>query len=369
MTMPMNESTITTRSVTLTACDKTIHTLLIDEMGRLTLNGYSATLALDSASRVHVTLTTAQDVVRCTTGAVWTALVETTTAPGIDEIGYWFLTTVLRDQQLRQWQAQYEAIQRHVTDALALALSLPTLRLPLPRLDAFTEECLARCDAHPTVAHVQSLAHLLHQTPERVSTWLAERGKAVVSDEVAPSARSYQATISSEMRQEVPETSAEQVNFLWTEERMQQLRASFHALSSKEQGNVRVAAQAIAEQRGWPVSKVRYKLYSLHWEAPHPQEIRAVASAMTSEPDVEILKRGAFLWDVQIGGPDKLQRWGLDYPYGSFPYASQTKISYKEQHYILEQAHMSLLMVRQDEQEVLLAESVGGQQERESVPA
>lgn len=384
----MNIFTVSTRHGTLLTCDGSTYSLTLDPDGHLLLDGQIASPVIESSTHTPLTLVTSTMMVCCTPEAFWRAFAGADAEPNMEETGYWFAQTLLRQEQLVQWKIRFEGVMQQMTEMLAPAL--PLITLPQLRLDAFTEACLAHCDSRPTVAQVQALATLLQQPVEIVTRWLEERGKHVPTSpavptrsDAAPSVQQESYEQAQEVQPEVfvPETpeQTEEVSiapssvqaevatmtaptstrsasarakpgqFKWTDERIAQLQASFLALPVSAQSSRRAAAITIARKHDWPLQSVLYKLYALY---PLPTD--------EAEPGVEVVERGAFLWDVQVtreGESVRRERWELHYPLGSFPYAVQSIVKYRGQRYEVQQAHVNLLVMRLIEQTTTMPEA------------
>lgn len=343
-------NTASTRHGTLLACDGKTYSLALDQDSHLLLDGQIASPVIESPAHTPLTLVTPTMMLRCTPEAFWRAFAGEKAEPSMEETGYWFAQTLLRQEQLVQWKTRFEGVMQQMTETLAPAL--PFITLPQPRLDVFTEECLTRCDAHPTLAQVQALATLLQQDIETVTHWLDERGKATATpfneqeddeQEPRPEASEVEASVqplSMAMRSSTRAASARTKpgQFKWTDERVALLRTAFAALPASAQYSRYAAAATIARQCNWPRQSVEYKLYALF-----PRSMNE------AEPGVEVLKPGSFLWDVQVQQTDEAaqhERWELDFPLGSFPYALGSIVKYRGQRYEVQQAHSNLLVMR-----------------------
>lgn len=156
-------------------------------------------------------------------------------------------------------------------------------------------------------------------------------------------------------RSEVSTAKASRVMFRWSSEMIAQLTAEFLAAPLNQ--SISAVAKAIAARHGWTPESTEYKIY--HLDLPDQREAQSqgsvkpdgdevrqaegdaavVGSALEQESALPAtlatekrserqmvnalpvgpveLRRGNFVWDVRIDGA--VQRWYLDYPYGSFP--------------------------------------------------
>ncbi len=167
-----------------------------------------------------------------------------------------------------------------------------------------------------------------------------------------------------------------QTPFRWDAGRLERLTAAFEKMYA---GNLCEAARLIAQQHGWPVGSVDSKLRALrlhkkqraageevqeneqpaefltptgiatHEETHGPQvpaastvEFTQAAVLLAEQHQVPALVPGPFQWDVKVDGT--LQRWGLDYAYGKFPFTGGL-CSHRGDHYQIEKVNSSQLVV------------------------
>lgn len=361
--------------------------VLLDATGK----GYTCEMSIDGvlldgllmsivlATPGHITFVSDAETILCTPASLWYAFAGSGVSPTAADCGQLLAENLARWSAAQHSLTTLHALEHQAKMVVEHMQALPSSPyVPTPRLDAFTEEALSRCDIHPTHAQVQALAHVLDQTVETIITWLKDRGKIVVGVETTfspdgtASARQVGDVVvrrksplhvagTQEIEAARPPASssigaAKRTMFRWTPALVELLTAAF---LSKPDGNVRATAQAIATQHDWPMKAVEYKIYDLQLPGKkQQQESAAPVSVSRAEPlsDHEkasplpvaqvpfVVQPGAFQWDMKIDG--HFQRWGLDYPYGSFPLAQPgTRFVYRDHVYMLEQVSSAHLTV------------------------
>ena len=351
------------------------HTCEISKGGVL-LDGILVHVVLDVPG--YVAFVSGDEKIVCTSAALWYTFAGADVSPTATDAGQQLAENIARWTTIQQSLVLIQAFEGQAKTMVEHMEALPSsLHLPTPRLDAFSEEALARCDVHPTHAQVQALAHVLGQSIETIIAWLKERGKIVagvetvlprnattsvgqVGDVVVRKRHSLHVagsqTLEAVHSSVSSSSTAKRTMFRWTPELIELLTDAF---LSKSDGNVRATAQAIATEHGWPMKAVEYKIYDLHLlekqqqpslvapvslldAVPH-HEYKEAASLLVAEVPF-VVQSGAFLWDIKVDG--HFHRWGLDYPYGSFPLTQPgTHFVYQDHVYRLEQVSSAQLTV------------------------
>ena len=351
------------------------HTCEMSNDGVL-LDGILVRVVLDIPG--YVAFINGDEKIVCTSAALWYAFAGADVSPTATDAGQQLAENIARWTTIQHSLVLIQAFEGQAKTMVEHIEALPSsLHLPTPRLDAFSEEALARCDVHPTHAQVQALAHVLDQTVETIITWLKERGKSVVGVETTISSNSIASAgqvgdvvvrrksllhVAGTEETETlrPSTSSntttKRTMFRWTPELVELLTDAF---LSKLEGNVHATALAIATEHNWPVKAVEYKIYDLQLPGQKQQQaLAAPVSIPYAEPlpkceevspllaadNPFLVQTGAFQWDMKVDG--KFHRWGLDYPYGSFPVVQPgTRITYRGTLYRLEQVSSAQLTV------------------------
>ena len=158
---------------------------------------------------------------------------------------------------------------QHLQDIESLVTqALSQMQVPLSlgwlqhRLDPLTRKAMEAYD--DSEAMTQAIARILNQTPETIRAWAVELGYVVV----LPNGSA--------------ETPAETKRFRWSEQRLQQLE---EAMTRYPNGTVIERSQQIAEHYGWPVEKVRSKLYEMQKPSHQNQPVAREAEPASKEDD------------------------------------------------------------------------------------
>lgn len=340
-----------------------IHTIAITA-DHLTLDQQQISGITSSAEAMVLTVNDAQVVV--SPENVWYAFAGAETVPTAGEAGQLLAEHLSWWSQHLRWQ---EVIR---TLCQQSAQPLPFPFLPPYRLDTFAEAAFARCEQRPTAEKIAALAQILDVPYEQVARLLRERGKDVPeceqdsaserAAEEAPNQPEFE-TLSEAVLLAAgspADSVAKRTLFRWSPEMKQELAEAF--LETPPELSISAVAKLIAERRGWPVECVEYKIYHLHLQQdrrsalesqdeakeklPEPQNQELVDEGIAAEDqsgdhpaDTErpvndepmSLRRGHFVWDIRVDG--SVQRWALDYPYGSFPGISGQIIRYRDMLY------------------------------------
>ncbi len=356
------------------------HTL---EMGdsAILLDHQSCTIELDASARLHF-VRAAAPTISCSAKAFWFALAGEQAMPTAEEAGRLLAQNLLYCEQLRQWRALFQQMQVQAKTLLQMPVPEPTF--PSPRLDAFTEEVLARTRSRVTPVELETLALLLKKDVEVIRGWLATRGKQVIEQEpvVIQVQAATQEPVSvpsdaSEAQTAFPKPKPHgRGNIFWTPERLQMLQAALKQHESVMP--VKKRFQLVAEQCGFNAKAVQAKFYELRTKEQEERLRRFVedrkradeqaATEQVVEPNT--LVPGPNLWDVEVDG--HLQRWPLGYAYGSFPSVLSrpgTQIIYRQHCYTVQFVWSSKLHVASTSDAQSCAEEDLVEVEQEAIPA
>jgi hypothetical protein len=166
-----------------------------------------------------------------------------------------------------------------LTRATALPAEIPSFLWLTTRLDPFARQAMAAYDGTPEVTAM--LARILQRDPTTIREWANALGFFPTAPVVAPSqdvADRETAVAGEDGAEESPREGEKKLRFRWTPERQAQLE---QALATCTGNTVAEQAEQIAGRCGWPVDKIRSKLYELR--NPDRHAVRPAAREAETE--------------------------------------------------------------------------------------
>ncbi len=190
------------------------------------------------------------------------------------EAGLLLAECLVRQVVLQRMSAHVHEVLGLLTRTAALPAEIPAATWLTTRLDPLALQAMSAYDSTPEVTEM--LARILHQEPATILQWARQLGLAT---SVPPPVEVKTEPLPAPVESKAAEPVAPKLQFRWTDERLTQLH---QALQWYPVGPVTARSQLIAERCGWPVEKVRSKLYEMRL---HQADHQAGTPAARESPE------------------------------------------------------------------------------------
>ena len=165
------------------------------------------------------------------------------------EAGLLLAECLMRQVVIGRTSASLHEALSLLTRATALSAEIPTLRWVTTRLDPLARQAMLSYDGSEAMTNM--LARILQRDSATIQTWAQQLGLDVPAPDRAPE------PLPTKDEDPFAETCP---RFRWSPERLQRLEQVLSTCSGR---TVIERAQQVADRCGWPVEKVRSKLYEM----------------------------------------------------------------------------------------------------------
>jgi hypothetical protein len=189
------------------------------------------------------------------------------------EAGLLLAECLVRQVVIQRTSSAFHEVMCLLTRTMSLPAEIPSAGWLTTRLDPLAQQAMSAYDGSDAMTDM--LARILQREPETIHQWARQLGLDAPDIQVETEPLPAVETLA--------ETEARQ-RFLWSSERLQQLEQALSTCNGG--GTVLERARQIADQCGWPVEKVRSKLYEMRSLDRHAGQPTARESA-GGEPEKE----------------------------------------------------------------------------------